>query len=352
MSAVLFVDDEPMILKSIERSLRAEPYQKFYAHSGEEALEVLEANVIDVLVTDMRMPGMKGLDLLKTAKEYYPNMVRIVLSGYTQVNQMIVTINQGDIFRFVPKPWDADTELKPAIQDALDYAAFLANKQTDTERLSMRNQLYQNVLTRFETKKKRLLENIETLKLAHESALSEMEALIEDYRKLMNEGRVESLQHTFNLQRRLHALMPLRSVKMDYDLASALIREAIDHLDLPIKPTFSKHTSRKPRVYGTVDLLPPVLVCLLEMAQEDNSISALHFEVSGDIDELIEHPDLPPLYLSVLVDIHLSKSDLDERFLKQFEMLTLWLEPYLHMRYAFKEGRLVIQIKMDLERFV
>jgi two-component system response regulator HupR/HoxA len=124
MTAVLFVDDEPMILKSIKRGLRDEPYQKFYAHNGDEALEVLEAHVINVLVTDMRKPEMNGLDLLKAVKILYPNIVSIVLSGNTQVNQMDVTINQGDSFGFLLKPWDVERELKPAIRKAIEYAEF------------------------------------------------------------------------------------------------------------------------------------------------------------------------------------------------------------------------------------
>lgn len=70
MPAVLFVDDEQLILKSIERSLHEESYERYFASSGEEALLILEKRLIDVLVTDMRMPGMKGLDLLKTAKSF------------------------------------------------------------------------------------------------------------------------------------------------------------------------------------------------------------------------------------------------------------------------------------------
>ncbi len=118
---VLFVDDEVRLLRSIERSLLDEPYHLLFAESGKDALKLLEENEVHVIVTDMRMPEMSGLDLLRIVKETYPRIVRIVLSGYTQVTTLLTAINQGEIFRFITKPWKTEGELKAALGQAVDH---------------------------------------------------------------------------------------------------------------------------------------------------------------------------------------------------------------------------------------
>jgi DNA-binding NtrC family response regulator len=125
---VLFVDDEEKILTSLKRGLMDEPYNAIFANSGQEALEILSQNEVHVLVTDMRMPEMSGLDLLRTVKEEYPDIVRMVLSGYTQVATLITAINQGEIFKFITKPWKLEEEFKPAIREAVEYYSFLSQR--------------------------------------------------------------------------------------------------------------------------------------------------------------------------------------------------------------------------------
>ena len=117
---VLFVDDEALLLRALERGLSEEPYRKLFAGSGKEALEVLDQNEVHVIVTDMRMPEMSGLDLLRVVKDRYPHIVRVVLSGYTQVNTLLMAINHGEIFRFITKPWKMEEEFKPGVLQALE----------------------------------------------------------------------------------------------------------------------------------------------------------------------------------------------------------------------------------------
>lgn len=118
---ILFVDDEEKILKSLERGMLDEPHRSLFANSGKEALEILEKEQVHVLVTDMRMPEMSGIELLRIVKEKYPHIVRLVLSGYTQVGTLLTAINQGEIFRFLTKPWKLEEEFKSVIQDALEH---------------------------------------------------------------------------------------------------------------------------------------------------------------------------------------------------------------------------------------
>ena len=118
---VLFVDDEERVLSCLKGGLLDEPYKTLFANSGKEALEVLKQKEVQVIVTDMRMPVMGGLELLKIVKEEYPRIVRMVLSGYTQVTTLLTAINQGKIFKFITKPWDFEEDFIPAIREALEY---------------------------------------------------------------------------------------------------------------------------------------------------------------------------------------------------------------------------------------
>ncbi len=127
---VLFVDDEEKILKSLKRGLLDEPYNTLFATSGKEAIEILQREEVHIIVTDMRMPEMSGLELLRIVKKDYPHIVRMVLSGYTQVTTLLTAINQGEIFKFITKPWQLEEEFKPAIREAVEYYEFRNQRQT------------------------------------------------------------------------------------------------------------------------------------------------------------------------------------------------------------------------------
>ncbi len=118
---VLIVDDELDILKALNRDLRKEPYEKLYANTGDQAIKMFETETdIAVVVTDMRMPGMNGLQLLERIHALSPDALKIVLTGYTQLPQILATVNKVDIFKFLTKPWDLEQELKVYIKEAID----------------------------------------------------------------------------------------------------------------------------------------------------------------------------------------------------------------------------------------
>jgi len=150
---VLFVDDEPSVLSAIRRAVSDEDYTPFFAGSGAEALTLIAENSFSVIVTDMRMPVMDGLALLKIVKEKSPKTVRVVLSGYTQLSQLLATINQGEIFKFITKPWTNENELLPIIQQALDYYNLQAERDTLRDTLAAKNIAYQNIFRAMEEKK-------------------------------------------------------------------------------------------------------------------------------------------------------------------------------------------------------
>ena len=124
---VLFVDDEERILAGL-RALFRHDYNVFISDNGADALEQVKKHAIQVVVSDQRMPGMTGVELLRVVKEQAPNAVRILLTGYTDLAALVGSINQGEIFRFVRKPWDNE-ELRRTLADAAKIAAELEGVQ-------------------------------------------------------------------------------------------------------------------------------------------------------------------------------------------------------------------------------
>jgi len=116
---VLLVDDEVNVLSALTRALFDEPYEVTCAKSGEEALELIAATPFKLVISDERMIGMQGSELLAILKEKYPDTLRILLTGHATLEAAMKAVNQGEIYRFFTKPWN-DTELKFAIRSALE----------------------------------------------------------------------------------------------------------------------------------------------------------------------------------------------------------------------------------------
>jgi len=117
---VLFVDDEVNILKAIQRLLRHEPMNVLTASRPHEALEMLDRQPCQVVVSDQRMPEMSGVDLLSAVRERHSDIVRMMLTGYTEMNIAVEAINRGEIYRLITKPWN-DDELKATLRQAFDH---------------------------------------------------------------------------------------------------------------------------------------------------------------------------------------------------------------------------------------
>lgn len=116
---VLCVDDEPSILSALRRVLRAEGCRLLIAQGGVEALAILATEAVDVVVSDMRMPGMDGAQLLAQVREQWPGTARILLTGYADMDATIAAINNGQIYRYIHKPWD-EHELRLTVRQQLE----------------------------------------------------------------------------------------------------------------------------------------------------------------------------------------------------------------------------------------
>jgi DNA-binding NtrC family response regulator len=118
--AVLFVDDEEITLQVLQRSLNDEVYDKYFAKSGKEALEILRQKEVHVIVVDMVMPGMGGLELLKIISKEYPKVISIALSGYAQPIDVITTMYGEGVYKFISKPLTPDDDLRKIIRQAIN----------------------------------------------------------------------------------------------------------------------------------------------------------------------------------------------------------------------------------------
>lgn len=106
-SHILLVDDEPMVLSSLSRLLE-DDYAVHTANGGMQALEIVKREPIKVVISDQRMPGMLGHEVLRQVKLISPNTIRMLLTGYSDLDAIISSVNAGEIFRYINKPWKAD----------------------------------------------------------------------------------------------------------------------------------------------------------------------------------------------------------------------------------------------------
>ena len=136
---ILFVDDEPDILNSLNRFLRREPYKKFFAENAQSALELLDSSTVDIIVSDLRMPGMNGLELINEVKKKKPDTVRMIVSGSQDIDQIIESINTGEVFRFIPKPVDPES-FKKILNDAIEYYFLRLEREELFNEISLKNE--------------------------------------------------------------------------------------------------------------------------------------------------------------------------------------------------------------------
>lgn len=122
---ILIVDDEPANLRALERLFR-DGYEVLTADDGAEALNLLQQHDVALLITDQRMPKMTGIELLKKTVSLRPRMVRIILTGYTDVEALVEAINCEQVYRYVSKPWNND-DLRLTVTRALEH--FETNKR-------------------------------------------------------------------------------------------------------------------------------------------------------------------------------------------------------------------------------
>jgi DNA-binding NtrC family response regulator len=116
MPTVLFVDDEPSILEGFKRTLRKEPFTIVVASSGAAALAALQTTAVDAIVSDQRMPGISGSELLERVRQRYPDIIRIMLTGEASLPATVRALSQAPLYRFLCKPVNSDDLVRTLMQ--------------------------------------------------------------------------------------------------------------------------------------------------------------------------------------------------------------------------------------------
>lgn len=124
---ILCVDDEPNIVAALRRLFRGTGYSVVTATSGAEALELLAQAPVDLVFSDMRMPGMDGTQLLEQIRLRWPGTVRVLLTGYADIKSTIAAINSGEVYRYITKPWD-DSEILSTARQVFERQALEREK--------------------------------------------------------------------------------------------------------------------------------------------------------------------------------------------------------------------------------
>src|SRR3990167_4735970 len=119
-NTILIVDDEENILKTLERLLEDEGYRVFFADRGLKGLEIIKHEDIHLVISDHKMPGMDGIKFLYEVKKISPDTIRIMLTGFADVDIAIKAINEGEVYRFIPKPWN-NVELLSTVKQGIEY---------------------------------------------------------------------------------------------------------------------------------------------------------------------------------------------------------------------------------------
>jgi len=146
---ILFVDDEAGVLSAMRRIFMEENYRLFTAASGAEALAVMEKEQVNLVVSDHRMPGMTGADLLKAIKERWPQTIRIMLTGHADINSVMGAVKEGAVYKFITKPWN-DEDLRLTVSLALQQYVLIAENRNLKELTRSQQQRIKNYANLFD----------------------------------------------------------------------------------------------------------------------------------------------------------------------------------------------------------
>lgn len=168
---ILLVDDEENITSALSRVLRRDGYSILRANSGADGLALLAQHAVGVIVSDQRMPGMTGTEFLSQVKELYPDTMRIVLSGYTELSSVTDAINHGAVYKFLTKPWEDDL-LRENIQEAFQHYEMKFENARLADELKRANEelrtINQGLEKLVERKAREVVHNLEVLRVSQE----------------------------------------------------------------------------------------------------------------------------------------------------------------------------------------
>jgi response regulator RpfG family c-di-GMP phosphodiesterase len=176
-ATLLCVDDEPNILSALRRLFRGKGYHVLLAGSGAEGLALLEQEPVDLVISDMRMPEMDGARFLEQVRARWPDTLRLLLTGYSDVQSIMDAINCGEIYRYITKPWD-DNDMLLVVRHALERRALEQDKQR-LEALALRQN--EELKTLNQSLEAKVEARTRQLKIEHDAAVAANEKLKQSF---------------------------------------------------------------------------------------------------------------------------------------------------------------------------
>ena len=302
---ILFVDDEENILRSLKRLFLDENYEVFTATNGNEGLKLLEEHKFSLILSDYRMPEMNGVDFLKLAKEKSPDTIRIILTGFADVSVAISAINEGEVYKFIEKPWEGEN-LKVQIKRAVEHFSLITERKDLLEKIKEQNK----ELKRWnETLEKRVEEKTTELISAYEKLQIKVKEL---------EGRDKILQYLLTIHSFEETLDQILGVIMEITFFDKIV---IYVSDLKTKSMFAKagivlDNSIKQKLTHELNEMPEIPVP--EFSLDDKSV----LQGTSDVNKINEFSSFVPIEKGgkclgvILVDNSKTKNVIENEKLK------------------------------------
>ena len=228
---ILFVDDEQNVLNTLTRMFKREPYRVLVAGSGAQALEMIERGERpSVIVSDQRMPGMTGAEFLEKAKVILPDSIRIVLTGYSDLDAAMDAINRGGVYRYITKPWN-DADLRLTVRDATERYDLIRQNRALTEELKVKNLALEELNANLERK---VEERTHELREAYEENLALTDLLQQKVKEL--EGRDRIQQHLLTIHPLDETLRTVLDVTADVIGVDNAVIHLLEAPGQPLKP--------------------------------------------------------------------------------------------------------------------
>ncbi|MES2534898.1 MAG: HD domain-containing phosphohydrolase [Pseudomonadota bacterium] len=228
---ILCVDDEPNIVSSLRRLFRTRGYQVLTADSGKAGLRLLETESVDLVISDMRMPEMDGACFLEHVQARWPDTMRLLLTGYADIQSTIDAINRGEIYRYISKPWN-DNDLILIVQQALERK-FLEREKQRLEELTQRQNeelktLNASLEVKVEERTAALTQAHDELLLTNEKLKSSFITSIKIFSSLIEMREARPAGHSArvaDLARKLAAKMKLNEAQSQEIFIAALLKD-------------------------------------------------------------------------------------------------------------------------------
>ncbi len=276
---ILFVDDEKDILSSMRRLFMEDRYEILTAESGIEALELLRKGPVDLIVSDQKMPKMTGVEFLQRSKEYSPDSIRILLTGYADINAAIDSINKGNVYRYITKPWNND-ELRSTIRNALEFSRLRKENEnllqlTQKQNLELKD-FNENLEEKVKAQTKEIRTMYEKLNRSFMNTVKVLSSIV-----ILKEGaRSLSLPNASKLTKAIAQDLGLSETEVkDIEIAT-LLRDIgkIGITDAVLKMSFAYMNTHERMLYMKHPILGQAALQSIETMQEVSNIVRHHHE--------------------------------------------------------------------------